>query len=445
MSHESYSENEAKERLSALGLERYEDLIVDGPFGACDSESSESSTSRSSLRARAATASDEDAPVYLGAGFYDHSVSSSVDQFVSQVEFHRLNASPGRPFCRELAGALASFHLIASRLTGYESTLASVYRRGSALTHACLCATEYFADVEPDRRLILVPETLSPTELSRLRACSESGLFEILTIPSCGGLTDLSAFHDALDAHGVRVAGTVVPYPNFYGLLDRVGQLCAQTREVGGFAIMSADPLALAALRSPAEWGADLTACDAHLTPAYPEDGDARLGFVAASQRFLSTAPATVSTTYEDDEGEVSFRLSRDLLRRRGTPRTSSSASASAASGRLRGALRTLGVLAFTAPRELRAFAKESRRVAQYAHEAFEEAGFEFPHTGPFLREFAVRVADPDGLTAYLDRWGVVGGYRLPEGLLLAFTEKRRVEEVDELVYFMKAYRDGAR
>ena len=36
-----------------------------------------------------------------------------------------------------------------------------------------------------------------------------------------------------------------------------------------------------------------------------------------------------------------------------------------------------------------------------------------------------------------------IGGYELKDGLLLAFTEKRTREEVDELVYFMKDFQFG--
>ena len=47
-------------------------------------------------------------------------------------------------------------------------------------------------------------------------------------------------------------------------------------------------------------------------------------------------------------------------------------------------------------------------------------------------------------MLAYLDKWGLVGGVELSDGLLLAFTEKRCKEEINELAYFMKDYRDRA-
>ena len=53
------------------------------------------------------------------------------------------------------------------------------------------------------------------------------------------------------------------------------------------------------------------------------------------------------------------------------------------------------------------------------------------------------QVDDPVGMNAYLRRWGIVGGFELQDGLLLAFTEKRAREEIDELVYFMKEYQFG--
>ncbi|MBQ5788760.1 MAG: hypothetical protein IIW01_00590, partial [Thermoguttaceae bacterium] len=85
-----------------------------------------------------------------------------------------------------------------------------------------------------------------------------------------------------------------------------------------------------------------------------------------------------------------------------------------------------------------------SHRIARYAHSELKKAGFEFQHDAPFLREFAVKVDNPREMNRYLLEWGIIGGYELENGLLLAFTEKRTREEVDELVYCMKSYQfDG--
>jgi hypothetical protein len=47
--------------------------------------------------------------------------------------------------------------------------------------------------------------------------------------------------------------------------------------------------------------------------------------------------------------------------------------------------------------------------------------------------------------SASIQNLSCIGGYELEDGLLLAFTEKRTREEVDELVYCMKSYQfDGA-
>jgi glycine dehydrogenase subunit 1 len=107
-------------------------------------------------------------------------------------------------------------------------------------------------------------------------------------------------------------------------------------------------------------------------------------------------------------------------------------------------ALTALVYLAFVGPHGLKQAANASHRVACYARSELKKAGFEFKHDAPFLREFAVKVDDPRGMNRYLLEWGIIGGYELEDGLLLAFTEKRTREEVDELVYCMKSYQfDG--
>ena len=93
----------------------------------------------------------------------------------------------------------------------------------------------------------------------------------------------------------------------------------------------------------------------------------------------------------------------------------------------------------------LRQVAATSVQNAHYAAARILELdGFELLYPGaPFAREFAVRTAeDPRTILSRGLRHGILAGVRLarfpdldvPDGLLLAFTEKRTREEIDQLV-----------
>lgn len=425
--------DEARELLRASGLVFYDDFLVDLPSSTpSDSGVQADEKSRELARVRnfAATTAAEDGPVYLGAGDYDHHIPSSVDQLASRLELHR-SISDGRDeLSHELQGCVCLFQQTVCRLTGMAAANAALYRSGSPLGHACHAAVE-----ATGRPIALVPKTTSPEALARLDAYARVGAFELKTVPSRNGTTDLDALRTALANDGARIAAVVAPYPNFYGCLERVGQISDAAHAAGALFVMAVDPVALAILRSPAEWGADIAVGDVHTSPARRDDCHVRLGFVATSRHFLETAPPTLVRRVAEDSSKLA--LSRDfgrgerLLKQ---PRV-----------RAIDSLRTLVQLAYSNARDLRRVAKVSHERAKFAHDTLAKAGFEFLFDAPFLREFAVKFDDPEGMNAYLEKWGIVGGRILDDGLVLAFTEKRSEEEIEELVYFMSDYRDRGR
>ncbi len=360
-------------------------------------------------RERAAIAAQSDDPVYLGAGYYDHLIPTQAERLVAEIEFHRQSSRLSALIGRDFENALNGCNAAVRRLTGASHAEISVYFGGSAL-----CRGATLASRATGRRLILASESLGAPRLAELCAAASAASLEVRAVESRNGLVDVNALRKTLYTEGDRVAATIVGYPNFYGLLERLGQISESVKAIGALLMLTVDPVALAALRSPADWGADITVCDAHTAPIHSSEGDARLGFIACSDYFFkATSSVDVFRTLRDDEMK---------------------------GARMRGALRTLAHLAYTEPQELRRVSERSRRAAQYARQSLLKAGFRFQHEAPFWREFAVKTRDPKGMLAYLDKWGIVGGYELPDGILLAFTEKRSVDEIDELVYFMKRF-----
>jgi glycine dehydrogenase subunit 1 len=88
-------------------------------------------------------------------------------------------------------------------------------------------------------------------------------------------------------------------------------------------------------------------------------------------------------------------------------------------------------------------------RRTHYAREAL---GLEAINPGPVVREFAVRVPDLDAVMARARDAGVNPGYPLgrdyPEysdGLLVAVTERRTKEQIDQLVELLTGESAGTR
>jgi len=56
----------------------------------------------------------------------------------------------------------------------------------------------------------------------------------------------------------------------------------------------------------------------------------------------------------------------------------------------------------------------------------------------PFFREFAVKTPDAGEINRRLLEKGIIGGLEIEGGMLLAFTEKRSRQEIDQLVAAFK-------
>src|SRR3954454_17871795 len=84
--------------------------------------------------------------------------------------------------------------------------------------------------------------------------------------------------------------------------------------------------------------------------------------------------------------------------------------------------------------------------MLQRTHYAREALGLQKINPGPVVREFAVRVPDLDGFVERARANGINHGYRLgrdyPEyedGLLVAITERRSKEQIDQLASLVHA------
>lgn len=82
----------------------------------------------------------------------------------------------------------------------------------------------------------------------------------------------------------------------------------------------------------------------------------------------------------------------------------------------------------------LQAIATRCHQLAVYAAQELEKAGLKLKYQQPFFREFAVLLDDPTRANDQLLQNGIIGGYELPDAMLLAFTEKRTRAEIDRLV-----------
>lgn len=421
-----------EELLELLGLSCFEDLFIEPPESAREYLARSSSETNGKVKFPAQTTEfGEDSPIYSGAGGYDRLLPASVEKMVGECDLYMAySADRERPRLAVLR-AFEAYRRAALELAGMEAASGAVFCGGSALAYGCLLACE-----ATGRTGIVVSETLDPSQRSILAAYAAAGLLRLYEVPERGGLTDLAALDALLSERGEEIAATVAQYPNFYGNLERMAALESAAHARGAAVVMSVELVTLAAIKSPAEWGADIVVSDSAPTPDRNAFEKGRLGVIAVSERILGSLPDRVAFVNDAD----GVRPVLILQRRGGSP------AARTAITRSREALTATAALAYyayTSPESFERAAFNSYRAAKYARERLIEAGFPLLFDAPCLHEFAVSVADPAGMNAYLRKWGIVGGCELPNALLFAFTEKRAKGEIDELVHFMKLYQFG--
>lgn len=372
---------------------------------------------------------------FAGAGQYDHHVPAAVDHIVRRSEFYTAYT----PYQPEVAqGTLQSiyeFQTMVCELTGMDVANASMYDGPSATAEAAVMSR---AVTRRDR--VLAASSLHP----HYRKVTETylhGQGSELTGIAAGadGLVDLEALQRQLDDD---TACFIVQYPNFFGCIEELEPIGEAVHAAGALLVVATDPVTLPLIRSPGELGADIVTAEGQPFGNAPSFGGPVVGLFAARQKLVRKMPGRIvgaTVDMEERRGYVLALQTREQQIRR------EKATSNICTNQGLNALAATVHLALLGREGLRRVAETSLQNAHYAWRRLQDVdGVEplYPDT-PFVREFAVRTAENS--RAILERGfdaGILAGVSLsrfpkleaPDGLLLAFTEKRSRDEIDRLV-----------
>ena len=164
-------------------------------------------------------------------------------------------------------------------------------------------------------RRILVPRTLNPAYRKTVRTIVGNQNIELVevAIDLLTGRTD----QDALQAHaGEDFAALVIPQPNFFGVLEDVDALTDFAHANGMLAIAVVNPLAMAVLQPPGEWGsvgdgagADIACGEGQPLGAPLASGGPYFGFMCAKQSLVRQMPGRIIGKTVDLEGKTGYAL----------------------------------------------------------------------------------------------------------------------------------------
>ena len=437
MSHKymPHSDEDIRVMLEKVGVDSIDDLYSDVPSEVIFKEEYDipSSMSEIELRKHFKALGDANVPmtVFGGQGAYDHYSPSVIPHLLSRSEFYTAYTPYQPEISQGTLQYIFEYQSMISELTGMEATNASMYDGATA------CAEAMFMLVASSKKKNRV--LISSTVLENVRKVVETYMkfhgIDLTVIPEKEGVTDLEAMNEELTKGDV--AGVMLPMPNKYGIIEDFTGVAEAVHGAKGYFGIYADPSALAVLKTPAEWNADVACGDGQTLGMPLSFGGPYLGFISCSKGMLRKMPGRIVGATKDIDGKRGFVLT---LQAREQHIRREKATSNICSNQSLMALYATMYVALMGDKGLKEVNKLSCDGAHYLYDKLLESGkFQPVYNKPFLKEFVVKTSlDINALNKKLMKEGIMGGIDLGDGkVAFAVTEKRTKDEIDRLVNLM--------
>jgi glycine dehydrogenase subunit 1 len=311
---------------------------------------------------------------------------------------------------------------------------ASMYDGPTACAEAALMACRL-----NNRRKVVMSETINPEYSQVTKTYAEACDLAYQTMPEKNGLADPS-----LLKNDDQIACVVVQYPNYFGCLEDLGTLAQAAHDAGALLIVISDPIALAVLKAPAEFGADIVVGDAQACGNYLSFGGPSAGYMSTRKEFVRQLPGRLAGKTLDIEGRTAYTLT---LQTREQHIRRAKATSNICTNQALNALAMLVYLTALGPQGLSEVATLSYQKAHYlAEELTKIEGVKLVFDAPFFNEFAITTEKPaEEVLALLAKQNILGGISLSSGdkpikngILIATTELNDRAQLDLYVTALK-------
>jgi glycine dehydrogenase subunit 1 len=367
--------------------------------------------------------------VFAGAGAYDHYTPAVISYITQRSEF----LTAYTPYqCEISQGTLRyifEYQSMICALTGMDVSNASMYDGPTAAAEAmrmCVAQTK-------KRNTILVSNTLLPQVRGVIATYAKYYGVTVKEIAREGGQTSKASLK-TLIAQG-DVAGAIVPSVNRFGIIEDLSGFADALHADKSLLTVYCDPSALAVLKTPAEWGADIAVGDAQPLGIPLSYGGPYLGFMSCLKEHMRKLPGRIVGQTLDKEGRRAFVLT---LQAREQHIRREKATSNICSNQSLMALWVTIYLSLMGPVGLKQVNDLSYRRAHYLQRRLLETGkFEavFPDS-PFIKEFVLKPLVPAAeLQQKLADSGFFGALETEDGYVsFCATEKCSKADVDAFV-----------
>jgi glycine dehydrogenase subunit 1 len=373
---------------------------------------------------------------FIGAGAYEHHIPAAVWAIVSRGEFHTAYTPYQAEASQGTLQLLYEYQTMMASLTGMQVSNASLYDGASALAEACLMAVRAHRKSKAAR--VLVPAVVNPTYLDVARAIAEGQQLNFDVIPYAAGKGTTTTA--ALDQyHGQDITAVVIQQPNFFGLLEEVDAITDWAHGNGALVIAVVNPLSLAILKPPGEWGArgvDIVVGDGQPFGVPLSSGGPYFGFMTTRMEHVRQMPGRIIGRTVDLDGKPGFTLT--LQAREQHIRRSKATSNICTNQGLLVTAATIHMSLLGATGLAQVAAASQQRTRELVDTLTRITGVKLAFDGPRFHEAVLQLnRKVDDVLEALAQRGIVGGYdlsqRYPElgnALLVCATETRTSEDI---------------
>ena len=436
-----HTEKDVQDMLATIGASSIDDLFDEIPEGLVATPPERIPEGVGELgitQLMTQRAKQDGAPIcFAGGGAYDHHIPAAVWELTTRGEFYSAYTPYQAEASQGTLQLLYEYQTMMSRLTGMDVSNASLYDGASGLAEAVLMAVR--SHRKSKSRRVLMPLTLNPTWRKVVETIVRHQNVELVDVAfdAKTGTIDRAA----LDAYaGTDITAVVIPQPNYFGQLEDVDALTDWAHAQNAFVIAAVNPVTLALLSPPGQWGAkgaDIACGEGQPLGAPLSSGGPYFGFLTCRKDYVRQMPGRLIGRTVDLDGKVGYALT---LQAREQHIRRSKATSNICTNQ--------GLIVTAATIHMSLLGDEGlRRVASHSHAQTRKLvdrlcqieGVTRIFSGAFFHEAALQLPKPAAeVIARLAEQKFVAGIdlmgaysELKQALLVCATEKRSDDEIE--------------
>lgn len=389
---------------------------------------------------------------FIGAGAYEHHIPAAVWDITSRGEFMTAYTPYQAEASQGTLQLLYEYQTMMASLMALEVSNASMYDGATALAEAILMAVR--ANRKNKSHRVLLPRSVHPLYQQVVKTIISQQGIEIVEVPfdMATGRISLATLEKIAKED---MTALVIAQPNFFGVLEEVDVLTDWAHTKNALAIAVVNPLAMALLKAPGQWGktgADIACGEGQPLGVPLASGGPYYGFLCCKKELMRQLPGRIVGRTIDQEGKQGFVLT--LQAREQHIRRAKATSNICTNQGLLVTASTI-YMSLLGPAGLRQVATVSHQNAQLLQEKLSAvAGIEIVFQSPQFHELVIRLPKSvERVLHELAELKVQGGCNLQpiypelgECLLVCATETRTAEEIVKFVTLLASVlsADGA-